>query len=123
MVTYVATMFAKPGSEQEVSAFYQAMEPELRAAKGFRSRRLLRAKPGTMLEIVKGYLTEEQLADASKREQHGPEGVQFVIVEEWDDAEDRVRFSRGLDANRNKSLYPHLLPAHTHEFYEDISPE
>lgn len=120
MVTYVATLFAKTGSEDAVTAFYQEMEAALRDAPGFRGRRILRAMPGTMFEIVKGYLTEEQLA--SNPEPPHPDGVHFVMIEQWDTAEDRVRFSRSQDASRARSLYPHLLPQHTHEFYEDVTP-
>jgi len=121
MEIYVATLYAKKGAEAEVTKFYQDMEPLLRAAPGYKGRHLLRARPGTMFNIVKKYLTEEQLA--SNREPPHAEGVQFVIVEMWETAEDRVKFSRGLDKNRNASLYPHLLPQHTHEFYEDVTPK
>jgi hypothetical protein len=48
--------------------------------------------------------------------------VQFVMIEEWDSVADRVAFSRGASAARNKELFPHLLPAHSHEFYEDMTP-
>jgi heme-degrading monooxygenase HmoA len=120
MVTYVATLYAKHGSETDVAQFYQDMEAQLNAAPGFRQRTILRAKPGTMFAIVKPMLSEEQLA--SNREPPHPEGVHFVMIEEWDSAEDRVKFSRGQDKSRAAKLYPHLLPQHTHEFYEDISP-
>ena len=120
MVTYVATLFAKHGSEDEVARFYQDMEPALQAAPGFRGRKILRAQPGTMFNIVKNYLSAEQLAKNPEAPQ--PEGVHFVMIEQWDTAEDRVRFSRGQDKSRAAGLYPHLLPQHTHEFYEDLSP-
>lgn len=81
---------------------------------------MLRAKPGTLFEIVKHYLSEEQLA--SNPEPPHPEGVHFVMIEIWDSAEDRVRFSRTQDKSRAQSLIPHLLPQHTHEFYEDVTP-
>lgn len=120
MEIYVATLFAKPGSEEAVTRFYQDMESALRTAPGFIDRQILRARPGTMFEIVKQYLSEEQLANSP--EPPHPEGVHFVMIERWETAEDRVRFSRSQDKSRAASLYPHLLPQHTHEFYEDISP-
>lgn len=121
MEIYVATLYAKHGSEEEVTRFYQDMEPQLRAAQGYKGRHLLRAKPGTMFNIVKQYLTPEQLA----KNPEGPhaDGVQFISVEMWETAEDRVRFSRGQDKARNAALYPHLLPQHSHEFYEDVTPK
>lgn len=110
---------AKHGSEEDVTRFYQDIEPQLKAAKGFRSRRIMRARPGTMFNLVKPYLTEEQLANSP--EARHAEGVHFVLIEEWETAEDRIRFSRGQDKARNASLYPHLLPQHTHEFYADVT--
>ena len=120
MVTYIATLFAKHGSEDDVTRFYQEQQAALRAAPGFQGRTMLRAKPGTMFNIVKHYLTEEQLANAGETP-HG-DGVHFVMIEQWDSAEDRVKFSRSQDKSRAQSLYPHLLPQHTHEFYEDVTP-
>ncbi len=120
MVTYIATLFAKVGSEDEVAKFYQDMEPQMSTAQGFKGRQIMRAKPGTMFSIVKNYLSEEDLARAS--EAPHAEGVHFVMIEKWETAEDRVKFSRSQDKSRAASLYPHLLPQHTHEFYEDITP-
>jgi heme-degrading monooxygenase HmoA len=120
MEIYIATLYAKHGHEAEVTRFYQEMEPMLKAAKGFRGRQLLRAEPGAMFSVVKSYLSAEELA--SNREPPHAEGVHFVIIEHWDSRDDRVRFSRGQDKARTKSLIPHLLPQHTHEFYEDVSP-
>jgi len=121
MVTYVATLFAKHGSEHEVTEFYQQLEPQLRQAPGFRKRTMLRAQPGRLFEVVKPMLSEEDLAN--NREPPHPEGVQFVMIEEWDSEEDRVRFSRGQDKARAAGLYPHLHGHHTHEFYEDVTPK
>ena len=120
MQTYIATLLAKHGAEDEVTRFYQDMEEQMRAAPGFRGRHIYRAEPGRMFEIVKNYVSEEELAAANERET--PEGVHFVMVEQWDSAEDRVRFSRSLDKARSAKLYPHLLPQHTHEFYQDVTP-
>jgi quinol monooxygenase YgiN len=119
MQIYIATLFAKHGAEDDVMRFYQDMEEQLRAAKGFRNRRIFRAQPGRMFEIVKQFVSAEELAAANERPH--PEGVHFVMLEEWDSAEDRVRFSRSLDKARSAKLYPNLLPQHTHEFYTDVT--
>lgn len=120
MQMYIATLFAKHGAEEDVATFYQGMEDQLKGAKGFISRQIFQAQPGRMFEIVKNYISEEELA-ANKEPPHPP-GVHFVIIEHWEDAEDRVRFSRSLDKARSAALYPNLLPQHTHEFYTDITP-
>ena len=78
MVTYIATVWAKPGHENDVTRFYQDLEPLMREAKGFRSRRIMRG---------------------------------------------RIAFSRGAAAGRSKLLFPHILPEHSHEFYEDVTPD
>lgn len=119
MQTYIATLWAKHGTEEDVTKFYQEMEEQMQAAPGFRGRQIFRAEPGRMLEIVKGYISEEELAKSSERGK--PEGVHFVMIEQWDSAEDRVRFSRSLDKARSAKLYPHLLPQHTHEFYQEVT--
>ncbi len=119
MQTYIATLMAKHGAEDDVTRFYQDMDEQMRAAPGFRGRQIFRAQPGRMFEIVKNYVSEEELAAASERPH--PEGVHFVMVEQWDTAEDRVRFSRSLDKARSAQLYPNLLPQHTHEFYEEVT--
>jgi hypothetical protein len=119
MVTYVATLLAKPGHELAVTKFYQDLEPLMREAKGFRGRKILRARPGTMEAEVRRVTPPEQLKGHAHE---GAQGVQFVMIEEWDSVADRVAFSRGASAARNKELFPHLLPAHSHEFYEDMTP-
>jgi quinol monooxygenase YgiN len=103
MITYVASLFAKPGHELEVTKFYQDLEPLMREAPGVR-----RVTPP---EQLKGHAHEG-----------GPEGVHFIMVEQWDSVADRVAFSMGVARGRNKDLFPHLLPQHSHEFYEDVTP-
>lgn len=119
MITYVASVFARPGHELEVTAFYRDIEPLLRTAPGFRGRRILRARPGTMEAEVRRVTPPEQLKGPAHA---GPEGVHFLLVEQWDSVADRVAFSMGVARGRNKELFPHLLPQHSHEFYEDVTP-
>lgn len=120
MITYVAILFAKPGHELAVTKFYQDLEPLMREAPGFRGRRILRARPGVMEAEVRRITPPEELKGHAHEE--GPAGVQFVMVEQWDSVADRVAFSRGASRARNKDLFPHILPQHSHEFYEDVTP-
>ena len=120
MVTYVASLYAKPGHELEVTKFYQDLEPLMKAAPGFRGRKILRARPGTMEAEVRRVTPPDQLKGHAH--EGGPAGVHFIMVEQWDSVADRVAFSRGASAARNKELFPHLLPQHSHEFYEDVTP-
>jgi quinol monooxygenase YgiN len=118
MITYIATIWAKPGHENDVTRFYQDLEPLMRAAKGYRGRRILRSRNGTMAAAMKQVVSAEEMA---RHAEHEPKGTHFVMVEEWDSVADRVAFSRGASAGRAKDLFPHILPEHTHEAYEDVS--
>ena len=120
MVIYIATVWAKPGHEDHVTRYYRDLEPLMRAAKGYRGRRILRAQPGTVLAAVSRFVSKEDLARHA--EHAGPDGVHFVILEEWDSIEERVAFSRTAVAGRGEGLFAHILPQHSHEFYEDVSP-
>ena len=124
MVTYIATVWAQHGHEDDVARFYLDQEESLKAAEGFRSRQIMQAKPGTMLQAVLPYLNDEERARADKvmEEGHGPKGVHFIVVEQWDSIDQKTRFSRAQDSGRQKDLIPHLLPEHTHEYYSDITP-
>ncbi|TDJ46727.1 MAG: hypothetical protein E2O52_04345 [Gammaproteobacteria bacterium] len=119
MEIYIATVFAKPGHEADVTKFYQEQEEQLKAARGFRSRQILRARPGTMAEAVKKVLSQEEIDRHS--EAAGPDGTHFVIVESWDSIDERMTYSRSIDGGRMQHLIPHLLPEHTHEYYEDVT--
>jgi quinol monooxygenase YgiN len=121
MITYVASLFAKPGHELAVTKFYQDLEPQMREARGFRGRRILRARPGTMEAEVRRVTPPEELKGHAHED--GPQGVHLLMVEQWDSVADRVAFSRGLSRARSMDLFPHLLPQHSHEFYEDVTPE
>ena len=62
MVTYIATLLARPGHELEVSRFYQELEPLLREAKGFHGRNVYRARPGTVEAEVRRVTPPAELA-------------------------------------------------------------
>lgn len=120
MVTYIATLLAKPGHELDVTSFYQELEPLMREAKGFHGRNIYRARPGTVEAEVRRVTPAAELA-AHPHGDEGPQGVQFVIIEKWDSVADRFAFSRGAAKARNAQLFPHLLPSHSHEIYEDVT--
>ncbi|MCC5795505.1 MAG: hypothetical protein JJT85_12350 [Chromatiales bacterium] len=120
MVTYIATILAKPGHEAPVTQYYQSMEPMLREATGYRGRQILRAKTGTMAEEVRRQMSAEELA--RHPDVGHAKGTQFIMIEQWDSVADRVRFSRGQSKDRARELFPHIEAAHSHEFYEDVTP-
>jgi quinol monooxygenase YgiN len=120
MEIYITTIFAKNGHEDEVTRFYAEQEEGLNRAKGFRDRQLFRARPGTMVAAVRKVLSEEEMARHA--EAAGPDGVHFVIIEHWDSVDEKTAYSRSADGGRARDLIPHLLPEHTHEYYEDITP-
>ena len=120
MENFVITFTAQPGKEEVVSKFYLDLQPEYEAAKGFRGRQILRARPGTMAEHLRKVMTEEQMA--AHPEPHNDGSVHFIIIEQWDSIEDRMAFSATQDKSRNAALFPNLKPQHTHEYYTDITP-
>ncbi len=121
MITYVAILLAKPGHELAVTQFYQDLEPLMQAAPGYRGRKMLRARPGAMEAEVRRVTPPEELKGHGHED--GPAGVQFVMVEQWDSVAERIAFSRGASRARSKDLFPHLLPQHSHEFYDDVTPQ
>jgi quinol monooxygenase YgiN len=121
MITYVASLFAKPGHELAVTKLYQDLEPLMREAPGYRGRKILRARPGTMEAEVRRVIPPEEFKGHARED--GPAGVHFLMVEQWDSVADRVAFSRSVSKERNKELFPHMLPQHSHEFYEDVTPQ
>ena len=121
MVTYIATVWAKPGHEDDVARFYQELQRVLREAPGFRDRTIMRARPGALASALRSSMPSGTSA-GSHAEPPGPAGTHFVMIEHWDSVEQRIAFSRGAGAGRSKQLLPHILPEHSHEFYEDITP-
>ena len=120
MELYITTIFAKNGHEDAVAQFYQEQDEELKEAKGFRGRQIMRARPGTMAAAVTKVMSAEDIAKHA--EAAGPDGVHFVIIEQWDSIDDKTTYSRAIDGGRNRDLIPHLLPEHMHEYYDDITP-
>lgn len=119
MVNYIVTVWAKPGHEEQVGRYYKGLEAGLRAASGYHGRQLFRARAGAMAAAIRKSLSAEQLA---RFQEQPPRGTQFVMVERWDSIEDRMAFSRTIADGRREQLFPHILPEHSHEFYDDITP-
>lgn len=119
MEIYVATVLAKKGHEDEVAKFYLDQGEELQDAQGFRGRQILKARTGAMRAAVSKVIPAEELAKHPAEE---PPGTQFIIIERWDSSDDKTAYSRAQDSGRSRDLIPHLLPEHSHEYYEDISP-
>lgn len=119
MEIYVATVLARKGHEEEVAKFYLEQEEELKSASGFRDRQILKARTGAMRAAVSKVIPAEEMAKHPAEE---PPGTHFIIIEKWDSSDDKTAYSRAQDAGRAKDLIPHLLPEHSHEYYEDISP-
>ena len=120
MDTFVVTMTAKPGSDAKVADFYLKQQSQYEAVKGFRGRQVLMSRPGTMADILRQHMTPEEMAKHPEPEA-GSQGAHFVVIEQWDSAEDRMAWSLSRDKTADKELFPHLLPAHTHEFYDDLT--
>ncbi len=120
METFIITIMAKPGHEEEVTRFYQDLKEASKGAKGLRERKMFRARTGVMAEAVKKIYTPEELA-AHPEPPHADAGTQFVIVEVWDSIDDRMLNSKNTETEKRvKNLVPHLLPLHSHEFYQEI---
>ncbi|MDP6437957.1 MAG: hypothetical protein QF790_03115 [Gammaproteobacteria bacterium] len=119
METFIITVTAQPGHDDGVTRFYEEIEPLMSEADGFIGRKLYRARTGTMVEAVKKAYTAEELA-AHPEPPHEDPGTQFIIIEEWESVDKRIAFGKA-NGDRNKDLIPHLLPSHTHEFYDEFA--
>jgi hypothetical protein len=122
MENFIVSITAKVGHEDSVAEFYRDIESLLKTAKGYRGRKIYQAKQGAHVDAVRKSYTEEELK-AHAEPPHGPQGVDFIIIEMWDNIDDRMDFSKNILGSRTRELFPHLEPAHSHEFFKDISVE
>ena len=120
MENYIVTVTAKPGEENAVARFYRELEPLLQEAPGFLGRQIMQARVGTMSAWVQNNYSAEELA-RHPGPSHDDEGTHFVVIEKWQSVDDRMNFTKERLKGLNQSLFPLLLPGHSHEFYEDIS--
>jgi heme-degrading monooxygenase HmoA len=120
MATFILNVIAKRGHEDAVTELFESLQEHLEQADGFQSRTIYRAKDGLFLDLVKQTYTKEELDKMANQEMPGPEGVHFMIHEIWETPEQRMRYSRADEHKFTAQLVPHILPEHSHEFYETI---
>lgn len=118
--TYILTVVAMPGHAEQVSHFFRDLEPSLRDAPGFVSRQIYQCRAGVMEQAINKYFLEKDTENV-EGPHNDDKGTQFVVIETWESIADRMSFSKNLSAGRNNDLKPHLLPQHSHEFYDNIS--
>ena len=121
METVVVQISAKPGMEDKVESFYLSQQAEYEAAPGFIDRRILKARTGAMFEAIKSRMTAEQIAKHPAPEIEGEQGVDFILIERWESVDARMDFTMNRSRERDKDLFPYLLPQHASEFFEDVS--
>jgi heme-degrading monooxygenase HmoA len=121
METVVVQIAAKAGMEDKVEAFYLSQQAEYEAAPGFIDRTILKARTGAMFKAIQSRLTAEQIAKHPAPEMNEEQGTEFILMEHWESAESRMDFTMNRSKERDKDLFPYLLPRHASEFYEDIS--
>ena len=120
MATFISNIIAKRGHEDAVTELLESRQNQLEQADGFQSRTIYRAKDGLFLKLVKQGYTQEELDKMANQEISGPDGVHFMIHEIWRTPEQRMRYSRADNHKFTAQLVPHILPEHSHEFYETI---
>lgn len=119
MQAYIAIVNAKPGRDQQVADFYQQLQPLLKQAEGYMGRKIYRSQNGTMADWVQNnYSAEERAGHPEHTGEDG--GTQFILVETWASVDARMRFTKDVLGARMRDLIPHLLPEHSHEFYQEI---
>ncbi|MDG2155668.1 MAG: hypothetical protein P8M26_06985 [Gammaproteobacteria bacterium] len=121
METVVVRIAAREGMEDNVEQFYRSQQSEYEAADGFVSRTILKARTGTMLESIMSRMTPEQIAKQPAPEHEGEQGTEFLIVEQWQSIESRMTFTLNRKKERDKELFPYLLPQHAAEYYDDVT--
>lgn len=120
MAIYILNVMAKRGHENEVTELFTARQEQLEQADGFQSVTVYRARDGLFVHTVRQVYTQEELDQMANQEQPGPDGIHFMIHETWESPEQRVRFSRANERQFLGQLVPHLLPEHSHEFYDVV---
>ena len=121
METVVVRIAAREGMEDKVEQYYLGQQAEYEAAEGFISRTILRARTGTMLESIMSRMTPEQIARQPKPETEGEQGTEFLLIEQWESIDSRMTFTLNRKKDRDKELFPLLLPQHAAEYYDEVS--
>ncbi len=122
METVVVRVAAKEGMEDKVEDFYLGQQAEYEAAEGFVSRTILRARTGTMIKTILSRLMPEQIAKHPKPpEPDGDQGTEFLLIERWASIDSRTNFTMNRRKERDKDLFPYLLPQHASEYYDEVA--
>jgi heme-degrading monooxygenase HmoA len=121
METVVVRINTKAGMEDKVEQFYLGQQAEYEAAEGFISRTILQARTGTMLESIMSRMTAEQIAKHPAPEPEGEQGTEFLLIERWESIDSRMTFTMSRSKERDKELFPYLLPQHASEYYDEIT--
>jgi hypothetical protein len=121
METVVVRIAARSGMEDKVEAFYLNQQAEYEAATGFLGRTILKAKTGAMLESIQSRMSAEQMAKHPAPEIDEEQGTEFILIERWESIELRMDFTMSRSRERDKDLFPYLLPQHSAEFFEAVT--
>lgn len=121
METVVVRIVARSGMEDKVEQFYLGQQEEYEAAEGFVSRTILKARTGTMLESIRSRMSEEQMAKHPAPEPEGEQGTEFILIERWESIDSRLNFTMSRSKERDKELFPYLLPQHAAEYYDEVT--
>ena len=122
METVVVRIAAREGMEEKVEQFYLSQQAEYEAAEGFIDRTILRARTGTMMQSILSRMTPEQIAKHPKPpEPEGDQGTEFLLIERWESVDARMTFTMSRSKERDKELFPYLLPQHASEYYDEVT--
>ena len=121
METVVVRIAARKGMEDKVEQYYLSQQAEYDAAEGFISRTILKARTGTMFESIMSRMTPEQIAKQPKPEAEGEQGTEFLLIEKWESIDSRMTFTLNRKKERDKELFPLLLPQHAAEYYDEVT--
>jgi len=121
METVVVRIAAKSGMEDKVEAFYLGQQAEYDAAPGFIERTILRARTGAMLESIQSRMSAEQMAKHPAPEVDEEQGTEFLLIERWESIESRLNFTMSRSRERDKDLFPYLLPQHASEYFDEVT--
>ena len=121
METVVVRIAARAGMEDKVEQFYLGQEAEYDGVDGFISRTILRARTGAMMETILSRLTPEQIAKHPVPEPEGEPGTEFILIEQWESMDARTAFTMSRIKERDKDLFPYLLPQHASEYYDEVT--
>lgn len=119
MEFYIATIFVKPGFEDQVAAYHKSMQDEMSGVPGFIGREVYQADNGRLMDEAKKIYTEEEIKQNA--EDHHTPSTHFVMIEKWESADARMKFVKSVASEKKHEIIPYLLPDHTHEFYSQIA--